>query len=87
MDNPSDLHTESEVEIKGDSSASSSLTDRLGAGPRTKHIDTRGTFGCKNEYKTETPVSRRCLQRRTAQMLERSQSLVQYCNNTANLQD
>ena len=39
---------------------------------------TRGTFGYKNESKTETSVSRRCLQRRTAQMLERSQWLLQY---------
>ena len=29
------------VEIQSDSSTSNSLTDRLGAGPRTKHIDTR----------------------------------------------
>ena len=48
---------------------------------------TRGTFGYKNEFKTEASISRRCLQRRTAQMLERSQSLVQYYNNIASLQD
>ena len=35
----------------------------------------------------ETSVSRRCLQQRTAQMLERSQSLLQYYNNIASLQD
>ena len=29
------------IEIQGDSSTSNSLTDRLGAGQRTKHIDTR----------------------------------------------
>ena len=38
----------------------------------------------KNESKMETSVSRRCLQRRTAQMLERSQSLLQDYNNIAN---
>ena len=29
------------VEIQSDNSAANSLTDRLGARPRTKHIDTR----------------------------------------------
>ena len=63
-------------EIQSDSSTANSLTDRLGAGQRTKHIDTR-FFLDKNEFKTETSVSRRCPQRKTAQMLERSQSLLQ----------
>ena len=35
----------------------------------------------------ETSVSRKCLRRRTAQMLERSQSPLQYHNNIAGLQD
>ena len=35
----------------------------------------------------ETSESRRCLQRKTAQMLERSQSPLQYYNNIASLQD
>ena len=35
----------------------------------------------------ETSVPRRCIQRRTAQMLERSQSLLQYYGNIACLQD
>ena len=48
---------------------------------------TCGTSGYKNEFKTETAVSRRCLQRRIALMLERSQSLLQYYNNIASLQD
>ena len=47
----------------------------------------RGTSGYKDESKTETSVSRRCLQRRTSQMLERSQSLLQYYNSIASLQD
>ena len=47
----------------------------------------RGTSGYKNESMTETSVSRRCLRRKTAQMLERSQSLLQYYNNIAGLQD
>ena len=45
---------------------------------------TRGASGYQNESKTETSVSIRCLQRRTVQMLERSQS---YFNNIASLQD
>ena len=44
---------------------------------------TRGTFGYKNECKTEIW----CLQRRTVQMLERGQSLLQYNNNIVSLQD
>ena len=48
---------------------------------------TRGTFGYKNEPKTETSVSRRCQQQRTAQTLEGSQALLQYYNNIASLQD
>ena len=35
-----DLGIPMKVEIQSDNSTSSSLTDRLGAGPRTKHIDT-----------------------------------------------
>ena len=35
----------------------------------------------------ETSVSRKCLRRKTAQMLERSQFLLQYYNNIASLQD
>ena len=66
-----DLGIPMKIETQSDSSTANSLTDRLGAGQRTKHIDTR----YKNESKTEASVSRRCLQRRTAQMLERSQSL------------
>ena len=36
-----DLGMEMEVEIHSDSTTAGSLTDRLGAGPRTKHLDTR----------------------------------------------
>ena len=53
------------VEIQNDSSTATPLTDRLGAGPRTKHIDTR-CFGYKNEFKTEilsinkVPTAKKC---------------------------
>ena len=56
-----DLGIPMKAEIQSDSSTSSSLTDRLGAGPRTKHIDT--LFWYKNEYKMAISVSRRFLQR------------------------
>ena len=36
-----DLGMPLKVGIQSDSSTANSLTDRLGAGPRTKHIDTR----------------------------------------------
>ena len=36
-----DLGIPMKIEIQSDSSTSNSLTDRLGAGQRTKHIDTR----------------------------------------------
>ena len=36
-----DLGIPMKVEIQSGRSTSNSLTDRLGAGPRTKHIDTR----------------------------------------------
>ena len=36
-----DLGTPMKIEIQSDSSTANSLTDRLGAGQRTKHIDTR----------------------------------------------
>ena len=44
-------------------------------------------FGYKNEFKMETSVSRKCLRRKTAQLLEQSKSLLQYRNNVASLQD
>ena len=73
-----DMGISMKIEIQSDSSTSKSLTDRLGAGQRTKHIHTRHFWiqqRVQDEFKTESSVSRRCLQRRTAQMLERSQSL------------
>ena len=74
------------IEIQSDSSTANSLTDRWEQDSERNTL-TRGTSGYKNESKTETSVSRRCLQRRTAQMLERSQSLLQYYNNIVSLQD
>ena len=52
-----------------------------------RNTSTRGTSGYQTEPKMETSVSRRCLQRRIAQMLERDQSLLQFYNNIASLQD
>ena len=67
-----DLGIEMTIEIQSDSSTANSLTDRFGSSSEGNTL-TRGTFGYKNEFKRETSVSRRCFQRRTAQMLERSQ--------------
>ena len=81
-----DLGLPMKVEIQSDSSTVNSLTDRWEQDSERNTL-TRGTSGYKNEFKTETSVSRRCLQRRTAQMLERSHSLLQYYYNIASLQD
>ena len=80
-----DLGIPMKVETQNDSSTANSLTDRLGAGQRNTMI--RDIFGYKNEFKTEISVSRRCPQLKYVQMLERSQSLLQYYNNIASLQD
>ena len=80
-----DLGMSMKVDIQSDRSTSNSLTNRLQDPERNTLI--RGTFGYKNEFKMETSVSRRCLQRRTAQLLERSQSPLQHYNNIASLQD
>ena len=55
-----DLEVPMKVEIPSDSSTSNSLTDRLGAGPRTKHIDTR-FLGTRTSSRWR--VSRKFLQR------------------------
>ena len=68
-----------EIPMKGDMQGDSSTANE-------RNTLTRGSFGYENEFKMETSVSRRCLQRTTAQMLERSQSLLQYYNNIATLQ-
>ena len=74
------------VEIQSDSSTLNCLTDRWEQESKRNTL-TRDTSGYKNEFKTEISISRRCLQRRTTQMLERSQSLPQNYNNIASLQD
>ena len=78
-----DLGIPMKIEIQCDSSTANSLTDRLGAGQRTKHIDTR--YFWVQERVRDGDL--RCLQRKIVQMLERSQSLSQYYNNLARLQD
>ena len=77
-----DLGVPMKVEIRSDSSTANSLTDRLGAGQRTKHTDTR-------YYRVQERVQDGELSTKkvpTAK-LERSQSLLQYHNNLASLQD
>ena len=64
------------VEIRSDSSTSNSLTDRLGTGPSTKHIDTRYFWIQAREFEMEISLSKGYLQRKIVQMmLERCQSL------------
>ena len=64
-----DLGIPMKIEIQSDSSTANSLTDRWEQDSERSTL-TRGTSGHRNESKMETSVSRRCLQRRTAQMLE-----------------
>ena len=78
-----DLGIPMKFEIHSDSSTANSLTYRLGAGQRTKHIDTR--YFWIQERVQDGDLSR-CPQRRSAQMLEQNQSLLQYYNNIASLQ-
>ena len=78
-----DLGTPMKIEIQSDSSIHRIDWEQ----DSERSTLTRCISGYKNESKMETSVSRRCLQRRTAQMLKRSQSLLQYYNNIASLQD
>ena len=80
-----DLGNPMKIEIQNDNSTANSLTDRLGAGQRTKHIDTR--YFWKLERVPVGDLSIIKVPRKTAQMLERSQSLLQYCYDIASLQD
>ena len=65
------------VETQSDSSMTNSLTDRLGAGPRTKHI-IHDTSGYKSEIKIDISLSKVCAAKKIPRMLERSQ-LQQHC--------
>ena len=77
-----DLGIPMKIEIQSDSSTSKSLTDRLRAGQRTKHIDTR--YFCTQERVQDGDLS--ITKVLTAkQMLERSHSLLQYYNNIAGM--
>ena len=79
-----DLGIPVKIEIQSDSSTANSLTDRLGAGQRTKHIDTwffwiqETSSRWRPQYQegAHSKERRRCCQ-----------SLLQYYNNIASLQD
>ena len=75
-----DLGIPMKVEIQIDSSTATSLTDRSGAGQRTKHIDTRYFWIQERVQDGNLSIQKEL----TA--LERNQSLLQYHNNTASLQ-
>ena len=81
-----DLGIPMKIEMQSDSSTEF-FNGSIGSRTANEARVTRGTFGYKNEFKTETSESRRWLQQRTAQMLERNQSLLQYCGDIASLQD
>ena len=74
------------IEIQSDSSTRNSLTDRMGAGQRTKHIDTRYFWIQERVQDGDLSIKKVPTAKKTAQMLERSQSLLQYYNNIASLQ-
>ena len=73
--------------VQSDSSTANSFNGSLGSRTANEAHWHAVLLGYKKESKTETSVSRRCLQRRTAQMSEQNQSLLQYYNNIASLQD
>ena len=80
----SDLGIQMKVEIQSDSSTASSLTDRLGAGPRTKHIDTRYFLGTRTSSRWRSQHQEGAYSENCADV--GSQSLLLY-NNIASLQD
>ena len=57
------LGIQMKVEIRSDTSTANSLTDHLGAGPRTKHI-IQDTSGHRNEINMEISLSKGYLQRK-----------------------
>ena len=81
-----DLGIPMKVELQSDSSAAHSLTERLGAGPRTNHIDTR-ILWVQERVQDGGLSIKKVPSAKKVQMLERSQSLLQYHKSTAHLQD
>ena len=66
------------IEIQSDSSTSNSLTDRLGVGQRTKHIDTRYFWIQERVQDGDLSIKK---------VLTAKNCAVQYHNNIASLQD
>ena len=73
------------IEIQSDSSTANSLRNRLQDSERSTFA--RVTSGYKKESKTETSVLEGAYSEEPARMLEQNQSLLQYYNNFASLQD
>ena len=71
-----------EVEIQSDSSTANSVPDRFGAGQRPKHIDTR-YFWIQERVQDGDLSIKKVPSAKTAQMLERRQSLLQHYNYIA----
>ena len=82
-----DLGVPMKVEIERKSSTAYSLTDRLGAGLRTKPIDTRYYWVQEWVQDGDLSIKKVPTANKIAQMLERNESLLQSYNINANLHD
>ena len=82
-----DLGIPMKIEIQSESSTANSLTDRLGGGQRTWHFDTRYFWIRQRVQDGDLSIKKVLTAKRTAQMLERRQSLLLYYNNIASLKD
>ena len=74
------------IEIQSGSSKANSSTDRLGAGQRTKHIDTRYLWILERVQDGDLSI-KKVLSAKNCADVGKNQFLLQYCNNIASLQD
>ena len=74
------------IEIQSDSSTANSLTDRLGARQRTKHIDTR-YFRIQERVQDGDLSIKKVLTAKNRADVGTKPSLLQYYKNIASLQD
>ena len=75
------------IEIQSDSSTANSLTDRFGARQRTKHIDTRYFWIQERVQDGDVSIRKVATAKNCADVGTKKQSLLQYYNNIASLQD
>ena len=79
-----DLGSPMKIETQSDSSTADSLTDRLGAGQRTKHIDTRYFWMQERVQDGDLSIKKVPTAKKCADVGTKPGS---YCNNIASLQD